>query len=106
MGILHRFIFLAAVYVAIGVFASSITENQIIAFLTAMILSFFFYIGFEAISSLEIWGDFGNLVENLGINSHYKSMSRGVIDTRDIIYFITVSVLFIFSAKVVLERSR
>ena len=98
--------FLAAVYVAIGVFASSITDNQIIAFLTAMLLSFFFYMGFEAISNLELWGNFSNAVNNLGINAHYKSMSRGVLDTRDVIYFITVSVIFLLSTKVVLEKSK
>lgn len=98
--------FLATVYVSIGVFASSITDNQIIAFLTAMIISFFFYIGFEAISSLEIWGNFGSNIENLGINAHYKSMSRGVLDTRDIIYFIAVSAIFLLLTKAVLSRNR
>ncbi len=98
--------FLATVYVAIGVFASSITDNQIIAFLTAMIISFFFYIGFEAISSLEIWGNFGSNIENLGINAHYKSMSRGVLDTRDIIYFIAVSAIFLVFTKAVLSKNR
>ncbi|MCF6365468.1 MAG: gliding motility-associated ABC transporter permease subunit GldF [Bacteroidales bacterium] len=98
--------FLAAVYVAIGVFASSVTDNQIIAFLTAMIISFFFYIGFEAVSNLELWGNFSNTVDKLGINAHYKSMSRGVLDTRDIIYFVTVSLIFLLSTKAVLEKSR
>ena len=98
--------FLAAVYVAVGVFASSVSESQIIAFLTAMIVSFFFFIGFEALSNLELWGKFAPIVENLGINSHYKSMSRGVLDTRDIIYFIAVSLIFIFSAKAVLSRKK
>ncbi|MCD4795290.1 MAG: gliding motility-associated ABC transporter permease subunit GldF [Bacteroidales bacterium] len=96
--------FLAAVYVAVGVFASSVTDSQIIAFLTSMIVSFFLFVGFEAVSNLELWGKFAPNVENLGINSHYKSISRGVLDTRDIIYFIAVSLIFIFSAKAVLER--
>jgi len=98
--------FLATVYVSIGIFASSLTDNQIIAFLTAMIISFFFYIGFEAISSLEIWGTFGSNIENLGINAHYKSMSRGVLDTRDIIYFIAVSAIFLIFTKAVLSKNR
>lgn len=98
--------FLAAVYVAIGVFSSSITDNQIIAFLLAMILSFFFYMGFEAISNLELWGNFSNTINNLGINAHYKSMSRGVLDTRDIIYFIAVATIFLISTKAVLVKSR
>lgn len=98
--------FLATVYVAIGVFASSITDNQIIAFLIAMIVSFFFYMGFEAISNLELWGNFSNTINKFGINTHYKSMSRGVLDTRDIIYFIAVSAIFLFMTKTVLEKNR
>lgn len=98
--------FLAAVYVSIGVFASSISESQIIAFLTAMIISFFIFIGFEAVSNLELWGNFASVVENLGISSHYKSLSRGVVDTRDLVYFIAVSLIFIFLSKAVLERKR
>ncbi|NOZ33679.1 MAG: gliding motility-associated ABC transporter permease subunit GldF [Chlorobi bacterium] len=96
--------FLASVYVAVGVFASSLTENQIIAFLAAMLISFFFYIGFEAVSNLDLWGNFRDVIDNLGIAAHYKSMSRGVLDTSDLIYFIAVSALFIVSTKFVLER--
>jgi ABC-2 type transport system permease protein len=98
--------FLAALYVAIGVFASSVTESQIIAFLTAMIISFFFYIGFEAISAMEFWGDFAGFIDGIGINAHYKSMSRGVLDTRDLLYFIALSAIFITITKLVLERKR
>jgi len=98
--------FLASLYVAIGVFASSLTENQIIAFLISMLVSFFFYIGFEAVSNLDFWGSFRELIDNLGISAHYKSMSRGVLDTRDIIYFVAVSVLFIISTKFVLEKRK
>ena len=54
-----------------------------------MITSFFLFIGFEAISSLNMWGNYGNIIENLGINAHYKSMSKGVIDTRDVLYFLS-----------------
>ncbi len=98
--------FLAAIYVSIGVFASSMTENQIIAFLFAMIFSFFIYIGFESISTIPFFGNISNLIINLGINEHYKSMSRGVIDFRDLIYFISVIFLFLFSTKTVLESRK
>ena len=96
--------FLAAVYVSVGVFSSSLTENQIIAFLLSMLISFFFYIGFEAVSNLNFWGNFKEVIDNFGISAHYKSMSRGVIDTRDVIYFVAVSALFIVSTKFVLEK--
>jgi ABC-2 type transport system permease protein len=98
--------FLASVYVSIGVFASSLTENQIIAFLTAVILSFFFYIGFEAFSAIPFWGNSASLIENLGINAHYRSMSRGVVDSRDVVYFIAVSFIFVWITKTVLERKK
>ena len=98
--------FLASVYVSIGIFASSITENQIIAFIVAMAVSFLFFIGFESISSLGAFEKFDDIIISLGINDHYKSMSRGVIDTRDIIYFISIVAVFIFFTKIVLESRK
>lgn len=98
--------FLAAIYVAIGVFASSITGNQIISFLLAVLISFFFYMGFESISSLQFLGSLDSLVVNLGIYEHYKSISRGVIDSRDVIYFLSVIAVFILFTKTVLESRK
>ncbi len=98
--------FLAAIYVAIGVFSSSLTENQIIAFLIAVFLSFFFYIGFEAVGSLNFLNPVSGIIIELGINEHYKSISRGVIDIRDIVYFLSVITIFIFLTKMVLESRK
>ncbi len=98
--------FLASIYVSIGIFTSSFTQNQIVAFIMAMIISFFFYIGFESISELSFWGLLGNFINNIGINVHYSSMSRGVIDLRDVIYFISVSVFFIFATRTVLQSRK
>ncbi len=98
--------FLASIYVSVGLFVSSLTENQIVAFLLAVILSFFLFIGFESISSLAFLGSVSELVLNLGINEHYKSMSRGVIDLRDIAYFIGVITVFVFATKTVLESRK
>jgi len=98
--------FLAAIYVAIGLFASSLTENQIIAFLFGVILSFFFYIGFESISTLSFLESISETILNIGINEHYKSMSRGVIDIRDMIYFLGIITLFVFGTKTVLESRK
>lgn len=83
--------FLAAVYVAIGVFSSSLSNNQIISFVVAVVLSFFFYYGFEVLISFFNSGQSMQILENLGIDAHYKSMSRGVIDSRDVLYFVLVS---------------
>ncbi|HEY5507490.1 MAG TPA: gliding motility-associated ABC transporter permease subunit GldF [Paludibacter sp.] len=89
--------FLAGVYVAIGTFSSSLSNNQIISFVVALVLSFFFYYGFDLLASFFTSGQAIQYMESIGINSHYKSMSRGVIDSRDLIYFVSVSVFFILA---------
>jgi ABC-2 type transport system permease protein len=83
--------FLAVIYVAIGTFSSSLTNNQIISFVVAVVLSFFVYYGFEVLSGFFTSGQSIQLLETLGIHSHYKSMSRGVIDSRDLLYFVLLT---------------
>lgn len=92
-------IFLAAIYVAIGLFASSLSDNQIIAFLLAAVLSFVFFFGFDALGSLPFFSDISSIIYNLGISEHYKSISRGVVDSRDIIYFVSIILFFILLTK-------
>jgi ABC-2 type transport system permease protein len=92
-------LFLAAVYVSIGIFASSLTENTMIAFILALLLCFFLYMGFNSIGYLSPSGKTGNIILNLGVDAHYKSMSRGVIDSRDLVYFFSVIVLFLFLTR-------
>jgi ABC-2 type transport system permease protein len=99
-------LFLSAAFVAIGLFASSITSSQIVAFILAVFLSFFFYIGFESIGSFDLLGSFDGFIIKLGINDHYISMSRGVIDTRDVVYFVSLSGLFLLFTKTVLESRK
>jgi ABC-2 type transport system permease protein len=89
--------FLSGIYVAIGTFSSSLSNNQIISFVVALVLSFFFYYGFDVLASFFTSGQAIQYMESIGINSHYKSMSRGVIDSRDVIYFVSVSVIFILA---------
>lgn len=99
-------LFLASIFVAIGVFASAITKNQIISFIVAVFLCFFCYVGFESISSLELFGGVDDIILKLGINEHYVSMSRGVIDTRDVIYFVGAIALFLILTKTVLSSRK
>ena len=99
-------LFLGGTFVAIGLFSSSLTDNQIVAFIISVFLCGFIYIGFEFIYSLELFGSLDLFIKQLGINSHYTSMSRGVIDTRDIIYFISVKSLFILLTKLSLESRK
>ncbi len=98
--------FLAAIYVAIGLFASAITQNQVVAFVMGMLFSFMFFMGFEYVTQLGIWGNLASAIDYLGINSHYKSISRGVIDTRDLVYFLSIIGIFIFLTKFVLEKRK
>lgn len=97
---------LGAGFVSIGIFASSIAENQVIAFIIAVLLSFFSYIGFDFIAQSGWFGRYDALVKGLGINEHYISMSRGVIDTRDMLYFISLIVIFNLFTKLVLESRK
>jgi len=99
-------LFLGASFVAIGLFASSITNNQIVSFLIAAFLCAFAYIGFELIYSFDLFGNFDLFIKTLGISQHYSSMSRGVVDTRDVIYFLSVIVLFILLTKLSLESRK
>ncbi|MEQ3665581.1 MULTISPECIES: gliding motility-associated ABC transporter permease subunit GldF [unclassified Olleya] len=95
LGSYFGLLFLVAAYTAIGIFASTISDNQIVAFIIAVFLCLFFYIGFEGIADVIS----SNTVEQLGMNAHYKSMSRGVLDTRDLMYFLSITILFIALTK-------
>lgn len=93
-------------FVAIGLFASSITDNQIVSFVLAALLSAFFYVGFAFIWPLDIFSDVGLFIGNLGILAHYESISRGVIDSRDIIYFISLIAFFLMLTRFVLASRK
>ncbi|MBI5916548.1 MAG: gliding motility-associated ABC transporter permease subunit GldF [Bacteroidetes bacterium] len=98
---------LAAAFVAIGVFASSITNHQIASFVVAVFLCFLFHWGFLFFSKLPIFvGKVDDIVQMLGIDYHYTSISRGVIDTRDVIYFVSVAGIFVAMTVASLERRK
>ena len=95
-------LFLASTYTSIGLFTSTLSKNQIVAFILGVFITFFLFFGFDAIAT-----SFGNsslTIKNLGINEHFKSISRGVIDTRDLIYFLSVTIFFLFITKTRLEN--
>lgn len=99
--------FLGAVFAAIGVFASSITPNQIIAFLFGVLLCFLFYQAFGYLAKLGIFfGKSDFIVEQLGIDAHYLSMSKGVVDTRDVVYFLSVIFAFLYFTKTALSARK
>lgn len=86
-------------FTAIGIFASSITKNQVIAFAVAVFVCFFTFSGFESLGQLFELQTLGVMLVNLGINEHYQSISRGVLDTRDLVYFISFVILFLGLTK-------
>lgn len=95
LGSYFGLLFLMGAYTAIGIFTSSLSDNQIVAFLIAVICCFFMYYGFQGISTGSFLGSFSSLVASFGMDYHYKSISRGVIDTRDILYFLSIITFFI-----------
>lgn len=98
---------LGASFVALSSFSSAITNNQIIAFLVGVLFCFLFYMGFDFISKLPVFvGKTDYFVEHIGINAHYLSMSRGVIDTKDLLYFFSLIVIFLLLSKTVLIRKK
>jgi ABC-2 type transport system permease protein len=95
-------LFLAATYTAVGLFTSTLSKNQIIAFILGVFITFLLFYGFDAISN-----SFSNQsisIQKFGINEHFKSISRGVIDSRDLLYFISVTLFFLYITKNRLEN--
>ncbi|HRN95152.1 MAG TPA: gliding motility-associated ABC transporter permease subunit GldF [Chitinophagales bacterium] len=98
---------LGCVFAAIGIFASSVTPNQIVAFLFGVFLCFVLYQAFGYLSKLGIFfGKNDFIVEQLGIDAHYASMSKGVIDTRDLVYFFSVIAGFLLFTKTALSARK
>ncbi len=95
-------LFLAITYTAIGLFTSTISKNQIVAFILGVFITFLMFYGFDALANLSTTNSY--FIQKLGINEHFKSISRGVIDTRDIIYFISVTFFFLFITKTQLSN--
>ncbi|CAI8239514.1 gliding motility-associated ABC transporter permease subunit GldF [Bacteroidia bacterium] len=104
MGSYIGLLLLGASYVSIGLFASVITPNQIVAFILGLFLCFFFYVGFQQLSNLSLFGSYDSFVQNLGIQLHYDSISRGVVDSRDLAYFVSLIFTFISLTFLTLRR--
>lgn len=104
MGSYFGLLFLISGYTSIGIFTSTLSENQIVAFILSVFLCFIFYFGFQGIA--VYFGSIQNFISYFGMDYHFKSMSRGVIDTRDIIYFMSVTFLFLLLTVYKLKSSK
>ena len=94
---------MSAAYISIGIFASSLSSNQIVSFLLALLIGIFFHMLFGMIASSTA-GLLGNILNWFSISSHYQSIIRGVIDTKDLVFFCTLIFLGLFGAEMVLVR--
>lgn len=97
---------LGSVYVAVGIFTSTLTENQIIALIYSVSICLFLTWGLDMISKFNTLKFIDLLILNLGISEHYNSISRGVIDTRDVLYFTSANILFLFAANLMLQKRK
>jgi ABC-2 type transport system permease protein len=103
MGSYIGLLLLSAIFCSIGLLASSITPNQIVAFLLAAFLCFIIFTGFHSLSSLPMLASIAMGVKQVGILYHYETLSKGLIDSRDVIYFISVTALLLLFTKTILS---
>ncbi|MQY78491.1 MAG: ABC transporter permease subunit [Bacteroidetes bacterium] len=96
-------VLMSAAYISIGLFASSITHNQIVAFLGALFIGLFFHIIFDVLSN-NITGMLGQILNFLSLSVHFEGISRGVIDTKDLIFFLSIIFLGLFFSELSLSR--
>lgn len=99
-------VLLCGVYVSIGVFSSSLQSNALVSFLLSALVSYAFYTVFSSLGEWEIWkNDIGYVISLVGIQFHYQNISKGYIDSRDLVYFFSIIFFFLYSTHVNL-RSR
>lgn len=97
---------LAAAFASIGLFTSSLTESQVIAFLVGSLLCFLLYQSFDVWATLLPWKSYAFFITQLGVAYHYDTLRKGIIDSRDLIYFVSVIFIMLFSTKIVLAHRR
>jgi ABC-2 type transport system permease protein len=99
-------LFLGACFVSIGLFASALTQSQIVAFIVAMFATWFLFEGLDLLGSFNLLGAMDYIIRYIGIKSHYHSIMKGVVDTRDLIYFLSLITLFLFATITVVKAQK
>lgn len=94
---------LGSVFVAIGIFASALTSSQIVAFILSMFLGWLFYDGFTLLGSFKVLGALDSIVQYIGLSFHYDAIKKGVVDTKDLLYFLSVITLFLYASLTVVK---
>ncbi len=106
MGSYIGLLLLGGVFTAIGILASAVTGNQIVSFILAAFLCFFFYSGFDSLATINLWSDWSYLLTQLGIVSHYTTLSKGLVDLVDVSYFISVTTVMLLITYLTLGLRR
>lgn len=105
MGSYVGLVLLGCVFTAIGIFASVISTNQIVSFIIAVFLCFILYAGLESAAAIDVWGKFSLFLEQLGLAYHYRTMSKGLLDTRNMIHFFSwIAVMLMFTKLLLVSR--
>ena len=99
-------IFVGGVFVSIGIFVSSVTSNQIVALLLAVFFSWFSFLGLDLLATYSQFGGLDIVIRNLGIMEHFSSIQKGVLDSSDIVYFLSVIIVFILATKLSLQSRK
>ncbi len=97
---------LTSVYTAIGLLASALTRNQVIAFVLAAFLTFFLFTGINSLANINVWSALSPVLADLSLERHYHAISRGVVDSRDLLYFLSMDILLLFFTGLILNRQR
>ncbi|MGY3052826.1 ABC-2 type transport system permease protein [Pedobacter sp. UYEF25] len=96
-------VLLGGCFTSVGIFASTLTKNQVVAFVICVALCAFSFLGFDLSSEFLSLQNFGNVIREFGINQHYQAVSRGVLDTRDLTYFLSFIAVFLAGSKLIME---
>ncbi len=106
MGSYFGLFMLSSTFIAIGVLASSISSNQVVAYLIAIVCNAMIYYGFDVLSNISFLQNWDLFISNLGIAKHYERMSKGILDSRDIMYFLSACFLFLMLCRTIIQQKR
>ena len=95
-------VLLSAVFTSVGIFSSAMTRNQIVSFVISVFLCFILYSGFRSLAGIDVWGEASLILDQLGIIYHYNALSRGLLDTRNVIYFLSMIIFMLGSTQLVI----
>ena len=99
-------ILLSGVFTSIGIMGSALSRNQIVAFVLSVFLCFILYTGFRSLAGIDVWTSSSLFLDQLGIIQHYETMSKGLLDTRDLVYFISVITIVLITTQLIIGRRR